>query len=211
MNFLRLTPIAIALTLCSCDKAAKLISTVRQIQQKGKEQIGKTTQSATESTGQPVVHLAADALDSFHNQKNKVVVIDYYASWCGPCKSLAPVLEQLAAEDPSKLVVGKIDVEQHRQFAASQGVRGIPDVRIYRNGNLVDKFVGFPGPAEVSRRIKKQTELLAKTQPAATPTATPAAATANDPAATAAGEAETKAPLTQPYTKDWLPPGMERR
>ena len=87
-------------------------------------------------------------------QPGKVVVIDFYADWCGPCRKLGPILDQIASEHGGKILVGKVNVDQNRELASSEGVRGIPDVRIFRDGREVDRFVGLPGESEVRRRLE---------------------------------------------------------
>jgi putative thioredoxin len=86
-----------------------------------------------------------DVIEASHRQP---VLVDFYATWCGPCKMLAPVLEQAvkSASGPLKLV--KIDTDANQDLAVSAGVSGIPDVRLYVDGKQVDAFTGFrPKPA----------------------------------------------------------------
>ena len=74
--------------------------------------------------------------------KDKVVVVDFWATWCGPCKLLAPELEKVAAENPDVLVV-KVDVDKAGDLAFHYQASAIPDVRIFRNGKVVEQIVGF--------------------------------------------------------------------
>lgn len=111
------------------------------------------------------MEIPRESLADFHKRDDKIVIIDYYADWCGPCRSLSPVLAQIANNNPDKILVGKINVDTHKPYASSQGVRGIPDIRIYRNGELVDKFVGFPGPDKVRTRINRQIKLSPRPPP----------------------------------------------
>jgi putative thioredoxin len=75
------------------------------------------------------------------------VVVDFWAEWCGPCKTLGPVLEKEAAE--RKITVAKVDVDANRQLAQEYGIRGIPDVKAFRNGHVVAEFVGAQSPVAV--------------------------------------------------------------
>jgi putative thioredoxin len=70
------------------------------------------------------------------------VVVDFWADWCGPCKALAPVLEREAAAREGKLALVKLDVDANPNNASHYGIRGIPAVKAFRNGQVVDEFVG---------------------------------------------------------------------
>jgi thioredoxin len=73
------------------------------------------------------------------------VVVDFYADWCGPCRMMTPVVEQLAAEYAGKVTIGKLDVDANQDIAIRYGVMGIPTLGLFRDGKLVDRLVGFPG------------------------------------------------------------------
>ena len=76
------------------------------------------------------------------SERDGTVVIDFYADWCGPCKMLAPVYEELATELP-EVFFGKINVEEERQAAEQFDVRSVPTILIFRDGNAVDTTHGF--------------------------------------------------------------------
>ncbi len=75
--------------------------------------------------------------------KNKTILIDFWAEWCMPCKMMAPVLNDLAAELPDDKYVGKINIEQYKVMAQKYGVRNIPTLILFKNGEEVDRFVGI--------------------------------------------------------------------
>ena len=73
------------------------------------------------------------------------VVLDFYADWCGPCRAMGPVVEQLATELGGKVVVGKLDVDVNQEIAIHYGVQGIPTLGLFLGGKMVDRMVGYPG------------------------------------------------------------------
>ena len=75
------------------------------------------------------------------------VVVDFYADWCGPCRMMTPVVEQLALEYAGKVTIGKLDVDVNQDIAIRYGVMGIPTLGLFRDGKLVDRLVGYPGGA----------------------------------------------------------------
>lgn len=75
-------------------------------------------------------------------QSDKPVVVDFWAAWCGPCRMVGPVIDEVAAEYEGKAVVGKVDVDANQEFAAKYGVRNIPTVLIFQNGEVVGRQVG---------------------------------------------------------------------
>jgi thioredoxin 1 len=72
------------------------------------------------------------------------VLVDFYADWCGPCKRLAPVLEELAAETPNARIV-KVNIEHSPELAAQYGVESIPSLKVFKNGRVTDQVVGLAG------------------------------------------------------------------
>jgi len=79
--------------------------------------------------------------------KSKPVVVDFWASWCMPCNMLSPVLDKLAEEYKGKFILAKVNVDQARNSAAKYGIMSIPSVKLFKNGEVVDEFIGvIPEP-----------------------------------------------------------------
>ena len=74
--------------------------------------------------------------------KNSVVLVDFWAEWCGPCRMIAPMIEELANEYNGKALVGKLDVDNNQESSIKFGVRSIPTLLVFKNGELVDRHVG---------------------------------------------------------------------
>ena len=81
------------------------------------------------------------------------IVVDFWAPWCNPCKQLKPLLESLAPE--YGFILAKINTEEHQQLATQMGVRGIPDVRIYKDGDVIDQFTGAVPESELRAKLEK--------------------------------------------------------
>ncbi len=75
-------------------------------------------------------------------KSDKPVMVDFWAAWCGPCRMVGPIIYQLSDEYAWKVVVGKVDVDANQEFAAKYGVRNIPTVLVFHNGEVVGKQVG---------------------------------------------------------------------
>ena len=86
------------------------------------------------------------------------VMVDFYAEWCGPCKMAAPVIDQLAKEYTGKVKVVKLNVDEGRESAAKYGVMSIPTVITFRNGEEVERLVGFPGKSGYQELLDRVTK-----------------------------------------------------
>ncbi len=82
------------------------------------------------------------------------VLIDFWAVWCGPCKMVAPVVEEIAAEYDGKLKVGKIDVDAHKQAAIKYGIRSIPTLMLFKDGKVVQQIIGALPKNQFEEKIK---------------------------------------------------------
>ncbi|WIM69086.1 thioredoxin [Corynebacterium breve] len=87
---------------------------------------------------------------------DKPVVVDFWAEWCGPCKKLTPLLDEIAGEMGDKVTIAKVNVDQERALGAMFQVMSIPTVLIFKNGEKVDEFVGLRPKAEIVDKISAQ-------------------------------------------------------
>lgn len=91
----------------------------------------------------------ASALDT-----DKLVMIDFWAQWCGPCKMLSPIVEQLADEYADKAVIGKLDVDNNQEVSTKYGIRSLPTILLLKNGEVIDKHVGLTTKAKLQEKIE---------------------------------------------------------
>lgn len=89
-----------------------------------------------------VVHLTKDNFDQVVYDSGKPVIVDFWASWCGPCRMVAPVMEQLAQEYDGKAVIGKVNVDEEGDIAAKFRIMSIPTVIMFKDGQVIDKIIG---------------------------------------------------------------------
>ena len=86
--------------------------------------------------------------------QGKPVVVDFWATWCGPCKKVAPLIEELAAEYEGKAIIGKVNVEDEDELVGQFGIRNIPTILYFKDGAVVDKVVGAVPKNELEGKLK---------------------------------------------------------
>ena len=94
--------------------------------------------------------------ENFESLKNgaQPLVVDFWATWCGPCRMVAPVIAKMAEKYDGKIVVGKCDVEENEDLAAEFGIRNIPTILFFKNGEVVDKMVGAQSEAKLDEKFQ---------------------------------------------------------
>ena len=83
------------------------------------------------------------------------VVLDFWAEWCGPCRQIAPAVDELAAEYEGRAVVGKVNIDHHPAIATQYGIRSIPNLLVFSDGKVQQQIVGAVGKGELSEAINK--------------------------------------------------------
>lgn len=81
------------------------------------------------------------------------VMVDFWATWCGPCRMIAPLVEELASEYDGKVVIGKCNVDENQEMPMKYGIRNIPTLLFFKNGELVDRMVGAASKADIAKKL----------------------------------------------------------
>jgi len=99
------------------------------------------------------VHLTEQNFDEALTQYDGVLMVDFWAEWCGPCKAIAPVLEDLAREAAGRLTLAKVNVDENHGLAARYGIRSIPTVLFVKDGKVQDQVVGAVPRAKLKEKL----------------------------------------------------------
>lgn len=124
---------------------------IDEIREEKIEQLRESADGGTADTPSEPIHIASaddlsDAIDQY-----SVVLVDFYADWCGPCKMLEPTVEELAAETDA--AIAKVDVDRNQQLAGQHGVQGVPMLLLFADGEPVEKLVGVQSKDDLAGLI----------------------------------------------------------
>jgi len=101
-----------------------------------------------------LLHVTDDSFDNEVLQSSIPVLVDFWATWCGPCRMIAPIIEDLANELDGKLKVCKLDVDNNQKVALQYGIRSIPSIFIFKNGEVVENIIGAVPKAQIQARLQ---------------------------------------------------------
>lgn len=96
-----------------------------------------------------IINLNKDSFDKVTNSSEKTILVDFWAPWCGPCKALGPILEDLQNDISDKVDIFKVNVDENTDLAQEQGVQSIPTILVYKNGSLSETLVGLKSREEL--------------------------------------------------------------
>ena len=103
-----------------------------------------------------IKHVSDSSFEADVLKAEQPVLVDFWAEWCGPCKSIAPALDELAGIYNGKLTVAKVNVDDNRSIPAKYGIRGIPTLMVFKNGELAATKVGALSKAQLAQFIDQQ-------------------------------------------------------
>ena len=103
-----------------------------------------------------IKHISDDSFEKEVLQSSAPVLVDYWAEWCGPCKTIAPILDEVAGNYQGKLQIAKMNVDENREIPGKFGIRGIPTLMLFKNGQLAATKVGALSKSQLTEFIDQQ-------------------------------------------------------
>ena len=100
------------------------------------------------------IHVGEDSFDIAVIKSPIPVLVDFWAKWCGPCKMIAPILDEIAREQSGKVRIAKVDVDDNQALAARYNIRGIPTMILFQNGTVKETIVGLTGKAALLSKLE---------------------------------------------------------
>ena len=100
-----------------------------------------------------ILNLTTENFEAEVTQSKKPILVDFWAEWCGPCKALVPILDELAAEYDGRVRIGKVNVDEHQDLAAKFHVQSIPTMLFFKNGEITEQVVGLRGKRELKLKL----------------------------------------------------------
>ena len=103
-----------------------------------------------------ITHLTSDTFKNAVSSSATPLLVDFWAPWCGPCKAIAPVLDELASEFEGKLSIAKVNIDENEAIAAEYGIRAIPTMLLFKGGKVIEQIVGMLPKATLKTKLAAQ-------------------------------------------------------
>ena len=99
------------------------------------------------------LHLTEETFDAEMGKHEELLMVDFWAEWCAPCRAIAPALDELARESAGKVSLAKVNIDEHPALAARYGIRSIPTVLFIKSGEVVDQVIGAVPKAQIKKKM----------------------------------------------------------
>jgi thioredoxin 1 len=99
------------------------------------------------------LHLTEDTFDAEMGKHEELLMVDFWAEWCAPCRAIAPTLDELARESAGKVSLAKVNIDEHPALAARYGIRSIPTILFIKSGEVVDQVIGAVPKAQIKKKM----------------------------------------------------------